>query len=864
MTGGAVADGYMCSVCGYSVLHSHPEQLIECHDCALWFHRACVNVSHASQLLKYACFACTSKQGTTAFLPHHDDDDDVGAMTGFYDSVDYSNSRYTTTKRTSSISQSQLYRKNADGFRHVLKTGFYAKTGVRVLQAQVRRSSLPSRPSHLDAFLGLSFDGTRLLKGLCDVVRLFVYAKWQEFTRSYFKAHPPSCEDPMLVQSNSHGVAGLRDPFPVLGVSEITSLLAQNNCAMRSVDVESQESFNLSTTGWNARLGNQKATPVNAQFRVHATRFQNQVAAPIAVSEVDWRYMVSNQNASSSSSSPGGSKSPQQGSNPDIFGSYFGANSFQDFTVTPGGKCSWLSVSDGDAWVFLIPPTRDNLRGFQDWRRSSEPAPARVFLAEHVDSCIKCVVSKSSTLFIPSGWMYAVFSEQGCSFFMGFFSMTVSLCSQVRVLEMEAASDHIAHTLQETLSAGWKLEDAVPQLWAALCVYVRRFLIPEPSVHVGEEEKHALVRALPYLRRWSSSPKAIKSRDGVSWTPASLAEAQDILDRLEQALNTVMVVTPLRAMESSHFDLNHQHRFPVDASMSRQQQQMSPSEAEYLYSRGDSGASMTWPAAPEHTTPPSVSGFQDLHSMWNYAGEHNPLSSHPYYHPHLDSEYASSQLSSQQPNYTFSLPAQGAGYPAAPHGGLGATGDTYMESMRQQLFSSSLPTPGLVAQHQQQHQFDGSTSTSYSDQLVRHRASCHRCGNLRKKNVRCPQCPHIFCQKCAEKMLEEHGETIFVDGCPVCKEQCCCGKNRTILCTRKVSLFGSYVCIAVGGSGRLMMSSLSLCIACLVPLLQEMSVNQETVRVSVLCSFVVVTNLFPRRRKKKSPSHHRRQEGRTN
>jgi len=27
-----------------------------------------------------------------------------------------------------------------------------------------------------------------------------------------------------------------------------------------------------------------------------------------------------------------------------------------------------------------------------------------------------------------------------------------------------------------------------------------------------------------------------------------------------------------------------------------------------------------------------------------------------------------------------------------------------------------------------------------------HRASCHRCGNLRKRNVKCSECPHIFCQ----------------------------------------------------------------------------------------------------------------------
>ncbi|ETW05154.1 hypothetical protein H310_04161 [Aphanomyces invadans] len=75
--------------------------------------------------------------------------------------------------------------------------------------------------------------------------------------------------------------------------------------------------------------------------------------------------------------------------------------------------------------------------------------------------------------------------------------------------------------------------------------------------------------------------------------------------------------------------------------------------------------------------------------------------------------------------------------------------------------------------------------TPDADGSQRHRASCHRCGNLRKKNVRCLGCPHIFCQKCAEKMVEEHGAQTFIGGCPVCKELCCCGKNRSTVCRRK-------------------------------------------------------------------------------
>lgn len=642
--------------------------------------------------------------------------------------------------------------------------------------------------------------------------------------------HPPSCEEPILISGDNWTIANLREPMPALGAQNVSALLARG-CPMRSVDVESQESFNLSATGWSARLADAKATPVNAHFRVHDTSFRHRIAAPVAVSEVDWHFAVPHsQAAGSAASSPSTSPSSSisaansQTSNPDTFGAFFGAGSFQDFTVSPGGKCAWLSVSEGDASVLLIPPTEDNLRGFEDWKRSSEPPAARVFLAEHVDHCIRCVVSKASTLFIPSGWMYALFSEQGCAFYSGFFSMTVSLFGQLRVLEMEASSEQ-QHQLapvqsQSTLATGWQLSDAAPELWAALCFYVRKFLVPDPSApHVSEPDKHALVRALPYLRRWSSSPRAIKTSDASVWTPGSLSEAQDILDRLEQALSNAMGVTPLRSMAStsasSPFD---QQRYPplpmmgagVQGSMSsrqsqlQQQQQLSVSEAEYLYGRAGGDPTLSWPLTDASSSVQPVSGFQDMHSLWHYASpEQSQL---PFYPSDLSSDFAapvghSSIGGGVATNFTFSLPTQGGvggGFQHHSHHAVG--NDTYMDAMRQQLLGPTLPVPS--AAHQQHSSFESVLTSSSSgfgvgsqDMLVRHRASCHRCGNLRKKNVRCPQCPHIFCQKCAEKMVEEHGEGIFTDGCPVCKEQCCCGKNRTILCTRKVSSLFVLFCL---------------------------------------------------------------------
>lgn len=70
--------------------------------------------------------------------------------------------------------------------------------------------------------------------------------------------------------------------------------------------------------------------------------------------------------------------------------------------------------------------------------------------------------------------------------------------------------------------------------------------------------------------------------------------------------------------------------------------------------------------------------------------------------------------------------------------------------------------------------------------VLEHRISCHRCGNIRKRRTLCPRptCPHTFCGRCTEKLVVELGNDVFEDGCPVCKELCCCS-NKSVSCDRK-------------------------------------------------------------------------------
>ena len=72
------------------------------------------------------------------------------------------------------------------------------------------------------------------------------------------------------------------------------------------------------------------------------------------------------------------------------------------------------------------------------------------------------------------------------------------------------------------------------------------------------------------------------------------------------------------------------------------------------------------------------------------------------------------------------------------------------------------------------------------------RKSCHHCGNMRKKQTKCSQCPYVFCNRCTFKMKTQHGDKIFEKGCPVCLKVCCCADKKET-CDKMVKVQLRYI-----------------------------------------------------------------------
>ncbi|EEY69959.1 uncharacterized protein PITG_06502 [Phytophthora infestans T30-4] len=714
----------LCVVCGHDVDPRAPAFLIECHFCGHWLHGTCAQLTEQDALLvaKFACVECQQHgHEGVKYEPLNNGPFDA-------DTVTFSPLPVHLGGYASSSPPVQLrHKKHSPGFRRLLGAAIYARSGVHLVSCQ-------------------------------DVRPFFLQRN--------------ALKEPVLIAGNSHRAAGLDEPFPVLDATFIADLLTGNR-VVRTTDVASQTRKELTAAAWEARAtsSNQQdeehiALLANAEFRVQQTAMQLKVAPPVAVTQVDWiNLIISNNDKSSSGNAV----------NSNVFGAFLEANAYLDFTLAPGGQCTWLSVSAGELCVYMIPPSSASFDAYREWK--SDPNSASAFLFERVDKCIKCAVSAGSTLLVPAGWMFARFAGgvQSCSLFLGFFACTTAMEAQLGVVLLELQHDALAQYESECTS-GWLMVDANVQLWTAVCYYVRQLLMINNGMNaqVNDVDRRALQRALPRLREWSALPASLKSVNGITWTPSSQREAQAIVGRLKQALAATCL--PTHSLD----DLQPTSGLGTDSKLPP----ISPHEATYIYSAASVPDAMN--GSPWGATSSGFDSSSPMETMWSsYDPSHQH---HPQDHLVISTQnqpYSSSDPSFQQHSPNQNLPGYGGsdyGYMSGMGGNEGYMEAAGLEGLTALGASGQLGAPMATSSFQQPRV---DSNGNYVDMLMRHRASCHRCGNLRKKNVRCPVCPHIFCAKCAEKMIEEHGDRIFENGCPVCKELCCCGKNRTTRCTRK-------------------------------------------------------------------------------
>jgi len=113
------------------------------------------------------------------------------------------------------------------------------------------------------------------------------------------------------------------------------------------------------------------------------------------------------------------------------------ANSFIDFHVDFGGTSVWYHVLRGHKVFWLVPPTDSNLGLYEEWVR--EPPGKAQFFGSRAEGCCRLEVAAGSTLFLPSGWIHAVFTPRDSVAFSGSFLHSLNIATQLKVTYIERA-----------------------------------------------------------------------------------------------------------------------------------------------------------------------------------------------------------------------------------------------------------------------------------------------------------------------------------------------------------------------------------------------------------------------------------------
>jgi len=111
-------------------------------------------------------------------------------------------------------------------------------------------------------------------------------------------------------------------------------------------------------------------------------------------------------------------------------------DSYTDFHIDFGGTSVWYHVHTGEKHFFLIRPSPGNLSLYERWMRLT--TQSETFLGDMVDRCHKLVLKQGQTVFIPTGWIHAVYTPVNSIVFGGNFLHSLNIQLQLRIFELES------------------------------------------------------------------------------------------------------------------------------------------------------------------------------------------------------------------------------------------------------------------------------------------------------------------------------------------------------------------------------------------------------------------------------------------
>jgi F-box/leucine-rich repeat protein 10/11 len=111
------------------------------------------------------------------------------------------------------------------------------------------------------------------------------------------------------------------------------------------------------------------------------------------------------------------------------------ADCFTDFHIDFGGSSVYYHIVKGRKVFFFIPPTKQNLKKYEDWCGS--PNQGHDWLGKQVKDCYRVDLYPGDTMLIPSGWIHAVWTPEDSLVIGGNFLTRIHYSMQIKILEIE-------------------------------------------------------------------------------------------------------------------------------------------------------------------------------------------------------------------------------------------------------------------------------------------------------------------------------------------------------------------------------------------------------------------------------------------
>ena len=103
---------------------------------------------------------------------------------------------------------------------------------------------------------------------------------------------------------------------------------------------------------------------------------------------------------------------------------------FADFHIDFGGTSVWYHIFEGEKIFYFIQPTSNNLSLYERWQRMA--GQSETFLGDMVDKCYRLVIKQGQTVFIPTGWIHAVYTPKDSLVFGGNFLHSLNIQLQLK------------------------------------------------------------------------------------------------------------------------------------------------------------------------------------------------------------------------------------------------------------------------------------------------------------------------------------------------------------------------------------------------------------------------------------------------